>query len=141
MNENEQVEFAFDTREYHRLVLFLAGVFCASGLLVRFIGGHPWPYTLKCAVGLPLLCILIFGLLGLLGYRRSYLITSQGITLRRYGRDIGHVPWSEISGIQPRPLTIVTRSGRRIEPYLMRAELDRAREVLLDAFKAHGRNP
>lgn len=45
---------------------------------------------------------------------RAYLFTRKGITLRRHGRDLEHLPWEDVTSFVSHRLMLNTRSGRRI---------------------------
>ena len=133
-------DYSFDNREWHRLLVFLAGLCCVAGFFAGVIGGHSWRYALSVAAALPVLFTLLLWLAGCRSTHRSYVITCDGVILRRRGRDVERVSWADIADICPWPLTIVTRSGRKIPFHLMRSEMQAARDTLLDAFKHHAEN-
>ena len=133
-------EYSFDNREWNRLLAFLAGLWCVGGFFAAVIGGHSWRYTLSAAVALPVIFTLLLSLAGWRSTHRSYVITCDGVILRRHGREIERISWADIVDICPWPLTIVTRSERKIPFHLMRLEMQQARETLLDAFKDHAEN-
>ncbi len=127
-------EFAFDRRLWYRVLGFLGALCFVGGLLAGVIGGHPWSYTARCAIALPVIFTPLFWLIGCRSIYRSYVITQDGIILRRRGHDIEQISWPDIAEVRPWPLAIVTHAGRKISFHLARTEMLLARDTLLHVF-------
>lgn len=128
-------EFSFDRRRWHHLLVFLNGILCVAGFLAGMVGGRDWLYSLRGAISLPAVFTPLFWLTGLRSIHLSYAISSAGILVRRSGLDLERIALNEIANVRPWPLAITLRSGRKVSFHLMRPEMQRALDALLEVIR------
>ena len=128
-------EFSFDRGEWYRLLAFLSGIFCVAGLLAAMVGGRDWLYSLRGAIALPAVFTPLFWLICCRSLHLSYVISSDGILVRRRGVDLERIALNEIADVRPWPLAVTLRSGRKVSFHLMRPEMQRARDALLEVIR------
>lgn len=133
-------EFAFDTREWHKSLMLIAGICVVGALAAGIGGGHSWRSIAVFSIALPAGAVLALTLVSIRARRRSYVISEGGVTLRNWGADVEHLSWSDIAEVRPYPLALITHDRRKIEFWLMRAEHDRLKEVLIATFNRNKGN-
>ena len=90
------------------------------------------------ALALPAFFVPVFWLIGYRAIHRSYVISADGILLRRRGRNLEHIALDEIAEVRPWPLAIILHSGRKISFSLGRSEMLRARDALVHLMGGEG---
>ncbi len=100
----------------------------ALAALVGVVNRSPWS-----GVWLLAACPL-FWFMGWNDRHRSYVIATDGVTLRRQGRDLEQVAWTEVATVRAWPLQLVLHSGRKISLNLNRSDMQRAVAAVARAF-------